>query len=339
MVDGDHLLLVTDPTFVEVCKRNMEGVVPLYYDAKKAQVTEVNSQTIYEGLSAAFSSTKIGLYSNSISKVWNSPVFSEGTEEEKKEALDTIKRLCMESNLSIDSAKTQYIVQRPLIVGVDKKNREVEVDWFTPIVKKYTGGKLPAFFEYAKDKKPTQVEERNGAFVNRIYDLIPNPRIDLRHIEFNDEFDYHKLMKNPRIVCSKEVSNLYDEEVSEYKYKIDSPCEYEKTRSKNLREIFKFRELGYSDEMVADMLVQYTFGSGKRYKQLLWFCYGEIVYQNLYNNLYPEGKEYKIVQCKDCNEYIEVDVRDFHTCRCFSCREEHKKKLSKMRKRKQRRAS
>lgn len=315
----------------------MEGIVPLFYEAKKAKVTEVNPHTIYEGLSAAFSSTKIGLYSNSISKVWNSSVFADGTEEEKKEALDTIKRLCMESNLSIDSAKTQYIVQRPIINGVDRKGNPVECDWFTPIVAKYTNMKLPAFFEFAKDKKPTQVEQRNGTFVNRVYDMIPNPKIDLRHIEFNEDFDYRKMMQCPEIVCSKEVSDLYDKDIVEYKYRIMRKEEYEKSlQSCVLTERAKFRELGYTDEEIADQLVQYCYGKGKRYKQLLWFCYGEIVYQNLYSNLFPDGQKTKIVKCRDCNDYIEVGIRDAHTCRCYSCNEIHKKKLARNRKRKQR---
>lgn len=80
----------------------MQGVVPLYYEAKKAKVMDLNNQSIYDSLSAAFSSTKIGLYSNCVSKIWNNDVFQKGTDEEKQEALDTMKRLCMESNLSID---------------------------------------------------------------------------------------------------------------------------------------------------------------------------------------------------------------------------------------------
>ena len=43
-------------------------------------------------------------------------------EEEKTEALETIKRLCMESNFSIDCAKTLYFPERQ--------------DWFNPIVAK-----------------------------------------------------------------------------------------------------------------------------------------------------------------------------------------------------------
>ena len=101
-VDGDKSLVVADNTIVPIAERNMNGIVPLYYNMKKASPVQLNNQTIYNGLNAAFVGGNIGIYSNNISKIWNSEVFISGTEEEKKEAVDLIKLLCMENNFVID---------------------------------------------------------------------------------------------------------------------------------------------------------------------------------------------------------------------------------------------
>lgn len=101
-VDGDKSLVVADETIIPIAERNMNGIVPLYYNMKKASPIQLNNQTIYDGLNAAFVGGNIGIYSNNISKIWNSEVFINGTEEEKQEAIDLIKLLCMENNFVID---------------------------------------------------------------------------------------------------------------------------------------------------------------------------------------------------------------------------------------------
>ena len=101
-VDGDKSLVVADKTIVPIAERNMKNIVPLYYNMKKASPVQLNNQTIYDGLNAAFVGGNIGIYSNNISKIWNSDVFINGTEKEKQEAIDLIKLLCMENNFVID---------------------------------------------------------------------------------------------------------------------------------------------------------------------------------------------------------------------------------------------
>ena len=309
-VDGDRGLIVADPFFVSIAERNMNGIVPLFYNMKKAAPTLINNKTIYAGLNAAFIHGNIGIYSNNISKIWNSDVFVDGTDEERKEALDCVKLLCMENNYCIDAAKTLYMPTRP--------------DWFTPIVSKFTNKKLPAFFEYAKDKDKKQVEKRNDSFVNKIYIRIKNKPINTRGLKLR-ELDYRKLMKNPNMVCSKEVSELYNKRNKEYHYMIDMKDEY----SDNLRYLAcsirdEFSRFGYSEEIISDMLVEYLYGSNKRYKQLLWFCYGQYIVNNLENNL--NVRKTKYIQCIDCGEWVEVDIQS-KSIRCSKCQlEENKRK-------------
>ena len=138
-------------------------------------------------------------------------------------------------------------------------------------------------------------------------------------------------MGNPNIICSKEVSDLYCILNREYHYKIDMKDEY----ADNLRYVAcKIREafscLGYSDEMITDMLIDYLYGNNKRYKQLLWFCYGQNIVNNLEHNL--DVKKTKYIQCIDCGEWIEIPIYS-NAIRCKNCQYEHRKRCDRERKR------
>lgn len=313
-VDGDKSLVVADRDFVRIAERNMNGVVPLFYNMSKAQPTELNSKNIYAGLSAAFTGGNIGIYSNNISKIWNDDVFINGTDDEKQEAIDCVKRLCCQNNFVIDFAKTLYKPEFPHEV-----NKQIS---------KFTNDKLPAFFEYAKDKDKSQVKKRNQSFVNKIYDRIPNKSINTRGMNLG-KIDYKVMMENSNIICSKEVSDLYDELNTQYRYMINMKDEY----VDNLRYVAckirdEFSEFGYSDETITDMLVEYLYGKGKRYKQLLWFCYGQYVVNNLEKNI--DVKKTKIIQCIACGEWFEVDALNTKTCRCKYCQSIHDREYHRL---------
>ena len=318
-VDGDKSLVVADPDFVRIAERNMNGVVPLYYNMRKAEPRILNNQSIYEGLNAAFTGGNIGIYSNNISKIWNNDVFINGTDEEKEHATNCVKRLCCQNNFVIDYAKTLYKPEFPEIIGEE--------------IKEFTNKKLPAFFEYAKDKEKSQVDDRNNSFVNKLYSRIPNKSINTRGMKLG-ELKYKDMMKNPDIVCSKEVSDLYDELNKKYRYMVNMRDEY----IDNLHYVAcsirnQFAELGYSEEMITDMLVQYLYEGERRGKQLFWFCYGQYVVINLENNPNIKKKKTKMIQCIDCGEWIEVDFMS-KSCRCELCRHEYRKQLDRERKRK-----
>ena len=90
--DGDKSLVCAEHTLIEVAERNMVGIVPLYYDMRKAAPQEINLIGIYDGMTAAYSGGNIGPISNNITKIWNSP----------NPDVDTIKRLCYRNNEVID---------------------------------------------------------------------------------------------------------------------------------------------------------------------------------------------------------------------------------------------
>ncbi len=318
-VDGDKSLVVADRNFVKIAEKNMNGIVPLYYNMGKAQPVELNNKNIYEGLSAAFTGGNIGVYSNNISKIWNHDIFVNGSDEEKQQAIDCVKRLCCQNNFVIDYAKTLYKPEFP---------QEIKEQ-----ISKYTNDKLPAFFEYAKDKEKSQVKNRNQSFVNKIYDRIPNIQINTRGMNLGN-INYKQMMSNGSIICSKEVSDLYDALNKQYRYMINMKDEY----MDNLRYVAckireEFGKFGYSEETITDMLIEYLYGRNKRYKQLLWFCYGQYVVSNLEKNI--RVKKTKFIQCIDCDTWFEIDISG-KRIRCDNCfelkRKEHNRKMYQQRK-------
>lgn len=354
-VDGDKSLVVADENIISVAEKNMVDIVPLYYNMKKASPSTLNSQTIYDGLNAAFTGSNIGLYSNHISKIWNHEVFINGSSEEKQEALNIIKLLCCENNFKIDYAKTLYMPQRPEII----KER----------IAFYTKENVPHFFKYAKDKEDHQVASVTQSFVNKLDELIPNPRISCKYIKSNgkngrlEKPDYTLMMSNPDIevkIVKTESGRLiegtnpvilkYIEKSKEFGQKISSVAVSKniprdaicKTQIRadllygNIAHDVKqeLSQFGYSEIEIADILVKYLYGiKESKYKDLLWTCYGEHLYENLRRN---KKLKIKVVQCIDCGEWFEVSNKDNKTCRCLSCYSEYRRNYYKENKRKNR---
>lgn len=345
-VDGDKALVVADKTIIEVAERNMNDIVPLYYNMKKAEPVQLNSTSIYNGLNAAFSGGNIGIYSNNISKIWNSDVFIFGTESEKKRAIDIVKLLCMENNFVIDYAKTLYKPERPNHIHKE--------------ITSFTKDALPHFFKYAKDKDEYQVSDINLSFVNKLDSVIPNPRINCRKLNLG-KIDYKMLMSNPDIEFeikftdkgklikedTNPIINKYCEFNKEYYLALDSIICMDKMfandtfmksalKHKRISDEIKFElsQYGYSDNEIADILVKFLYGiknSGN--KTALWICYGDIIYQNLEKHI---RKNFKEVQCVDCGEWFNTNIKDSETCRCKECVVEHKRILARLRKQRQR---
>jgi len=347
-VDGDKSLVVADKSIVDVAERNMKGIVPLYYNMKKASPIQLNNQTIYNGLNAAFVGGNIGIYSNNISKIWNSDVFISGTEEEKQRAINLVKLLCMENNFVIDYAKTLYKPERP-----DSVHEEII---------NFTKDNVPHFFVYAKDKGDSQVEDANESFVNKLETKIKNPRINCRNLKGYDgnklgNIDYKKLVSNPDVECkiafnkngtvNDELSDpmivKYFELNNKYHFKVNMECadmiRGELLNNTQLKQDLFFKKIaneiryelsqfGYSDLEVTDILVKLLYHiKPSSHKSVLWFCYGKYIVDNLINNnCKPKTKA---IKCVDCGEWIEVenDKKHLKTCRCETCDYEYKKML------------
>ena len=341
-VDGDKSLVVADKTLIEVAERNVKkyDIVPLYYNMKKAAPVKLNSESIYAGLNAAFTGGNIGIYSNNISKIWNSDVFISGTEEEKKQAVDIVKLLCMENNFVIDFAKTLYKPERPEDIH--------------EIITEYTKESLPHFFTYAKDKSGNQVVDVNESFVNKLNYVIPNPRINCRNLGLG-KIDYNLMMNNPGIECKVKLDKgrLIKEETdplitkycelnSDHHFSIDSISNNDKSKSGNdlkynvIKDKMKYElsQFGYSDIEITDILIKYLYGiKNSKYKDALWLCYGDIIVENLERYFKPQMKS---IQCVDCGKWFEIDIFDSKTDRCENCYKEYRKQYKALKEKERR---
>ncbi len=306
-VDGDKTLIVQDEILINVAKRNQIGVVPLYYNMRKAGKEQVTNSTRYKGLSVAFTGGNIGIVSNNISKIKNSSEIR--NPETRQEAMNCLKYLCMVNNEVIDFAKTLYKSSPP------KNIRQT--------IAKYVNKKLPAFFVYAKDKKPEQVEPINDCIVNRIFTLYPEQNYKLT---FSDRrrFDYRMLMNNPDIKVDENVLRVYSNTVSTIKLKKDK----EETSNSiiindiiNVMRQFSYAQYEICDMLIKDMFKEHNVFKDERCKEFFFHTYGNIIYENLQANKTKYG-----YICVDCG--AEINKTRGKQCRCEKCQKVYRKQYN-----------
>lgn len=302
-VDGDKTLIVQDENIIEVAKRNQVGVVPLYYNMRKAGKEILDSRNRYNGLSVAFTGGNIGVVSNNISKIKNSSEIR--NPETKQEAMDCLKYLCMVNNEVIDFAKTLYKSAPP-------KN-------IKDIIAKYVNKKLPAFFMYAKDKSDTQVEETNDCIVNRIHTLYAEKNFKLV-FEDKKRFDYRMLMNNPDVKTDEEVLKTYSEVVSMAKLKKGKEEESNVVVIDDIisaMQKFNYAQYEICDMLIKDMFKEHITFTNPRCKEFFFYVYGDIVYENILANKLKYG-----YICVDCG--AEIQRRNGKQYRCSKCQKIYK---------------
>lgn len=266
--DGDKLLVTNERVLVRVAKRNMVGIVPLYYEMKKAGAEIITNDSLYEGLDKSYRGGKIGLYSNYISKIWNGDKVDD-------EAINTIKLLCMENNYSIDEAKTLYMPSRP--------------DAIKKQMKKYTQNKVPYFFIYAKDKQKTLVQPINESTVNRLGQIIPNTRV---HFNKNiGKFEKRVLMRDQDFIWQ----NAYEKIIEKYKKihkKYVSNVNFKNAENKAEHDLWIYQKIrsdmledGIDIELCVDVLVSHIYETSSfNLDKTLWAAFGDVIYNNIKNN-------------------------------------------------------
>lgn len=296
-VDGDKFLIVDNPIFVNIAKRNMKDIVPLYYEMKKAKSIQLNSDSIYKSLVKAFTGGSIGEISNSITKIWNS----------KSHNIKAIQVLCCLNNFKIDEAKTLFMPVVPKHI-----HKQLSV---------YKQQKLPHFFIYAKNKELKQVNNVSESFVDKLNDVVENPRIyfDYKKIE---KFDYNMLKRNKRATCSAELLEFFN--------KLDFNRRMLSTANKDekynnltfLYQEMKKELLNFMDcdeVLLCDMLVDGLYKSTSVIKkQALWEMFGNIILKNISFNLRSKYGSYSKV-CLSCGFRFESDKNMLKYC--DNCRE------------------
>jgi len=315
-VDGDKSLVCSDSLINSIGERNMKGIVPLYYNMAKAGVSKINNDSVYEGLRLAYTGGNIGIISNDITKIWNSD--SVNIYDKKEEMLKVIKLLCMENNFVIDYAKTLYKPKRP---------EEIK-----KLIRKYTKLKTPHFFIYAKNKEINNVEVINNSVVNRLENIFPDMNMNFKCNSLG-KFNYMILMKNKHIEIDNMLIKLYTNFNRKNYNIINRRSKFKDEKAKNnARYIFdSFRnELisMYKDEYyITDVLVKHLYNISKsRFKETLWQCFGNIIVENMKNNI-KESLENGYIMCENCGKRVKIVSNRIKFCK--DCWKEKQKGLWK----------
>lgn len=309
--DGDKSLCIQNERITSVAKRNMEGILPLYYEMVKAKDDEINEVNLYKSLVEAYKA-RIGIVSNEVSKVWNSGKVDEN-------ALKVIKYLCMESNFQIDRAKTNFMTTRPL-----------EVD---EMIKSFTGAKTPYFFINAKNKPESKVEEISSSTVNRLEAIVEEVNKRIHFHKVAGKFDYKMLMKNKYVELDEDIIEQFVE-LDRAKNKMMKDEKYD---NKEQLPVYKYirRELlkvKNHPAYVADVLVKYLYDSkNSKYKTTLWEAFGKEIVRNIKKNVH------NIMDCVGCRAEIKEPKKN--QTRCEECRKKQDKENARLRKQKQRKLS
>ena len=292
MCDGDKSLVLKDKTITKIAKRNMNGIVPLAYELKKAKGGELNSDALYNGMIKAYTTGNIGPISNNITKIWNHDKITQ-------KEIDVVKWLCFENNAVIDCAKTGWLPTRP--TEIDK------------IIKSYTKAKVPYFFQFAKDKEPEQTERPNESAMNRLSAYIPDKRIS--YCKTIGKFDYRKLMN---LDCGFDIreDSLIIERYEYYNQNKDKIFNIDDGKYLNQMDCYlpKFvrdkiiEETGCNLDYITNTLVVYFYTIKKNSnKELLWSSFGDVIVENLKKNV--KGKI-----CPICGKRFEPNSNRQLTC-------------------------
>lgn len=306
--DGDTGLVIRNKTIINSAKRIREKhkIVPLYYHLQKANDDIISNQSLYKGIKDAYSGGNIGEVSNSICKIWNSGKITD-------KELKAISYLTLWNNAVIDYAKTLWL-----------PNKSDKMEEF---LKEYTSKKLPKFFVYIKDKnkEDEQVEKINKSVVNRISNLVSNPRYTFKATNCG-EFDYTKLTSydvDLNTEIAKNIIKKFDNLNQNKKYfkKNDTEDNNDYTTKYIRNEILKLSEDIF---YVVNVLVKHKYTVANSInKRTLWDVFGDIILENLKTNIPTNTK-----LCDLCGKRFEYNVyaKTPMSC-CGECK--HKKNLEK----------
>ena len=280
-VDGDEILLTPNKTIIECVPDN---IVPLYYIPFDPVKSEINNDAIYQAIVSCMENTQIGDISNVMTKNYNNADTD----------IEFNKVMCCYNNLSIDYPKTQDIVE---LGQYEEKYNALKAE------------KNPYFFIYAKGKSKDACKKLSNSNADRVCAYI-------HRRTGNKNYAWKDLEKkfNPSILFNNENPVTIDSE----KY-----CELEKVmfllKKKERRLVFSIneaaKEMGRSEGWeeknsqydvfyhMCEKLIINIFDSREeateylldmeylqrenehRSKNILWNCFGDLVYKNICNNL------------------------------------------------------
>ena len=277
--DGDHIAVIHDKAFLDVLDRDE---LPLYYDMSKAEPEEISVENKISCLHRSFENENIGNVSNAITKEFNSA----GNPD-----LTFIRVLCAYNNFVIDYFKTQ----KKMDLGAYAERYEQMKD---------SSAKCPYFFRYAKGKKKDVCMEYNpdsnvdrinkyiqehtkNGITKSIYTLqdnIFNPLIFGKKIDVDRKSTEYEQLQYLLAELKAKGKKRYVRLAK--KMKSDDPDFHMKEDElfyydcqQQISKIIKNRVI--AAQYLVDIEYFQEENTDSDDKEILWGCYGDILYDNL----------------------------------------------------------
>lgn len=277
--DGDHIAVIHDKAFLDVLDRDE---LPLFYDMSKAEPEEISTTNKMSCLHRSFNNENIGNVSNAITKEFNSV----GNPD-----LTFVRVLCAYNNFVIDYFKTQ----KKMDLGAYAERYEQMKD---------SSAKCPYFFRYAKGKKKSSCMEYNpnsnvdqiskyiqeqtkNGITKSIYTLqdnIFNPLIFGKKIDVDRKSTEYEQLQYLLAELKAKGKKRYVRLAK--KMKSDDPDFHMKTDElfyydcqQQISKIIENRVI--AAQYLVDIEYFQEENTDSDDKEILWGCYGDILYDNL----------------------------------------------------------
>ena len=155
------------------------------------------------------------------------------------------------------------------------------------------------------------VFDKNG----KINEELSDPMI-VKYFELNNKYHFKVNMECADMIRGELLNNT----------QLKQDLFFKKIATEIRTELSKF---GYTDSEISDILVKLLYHiKPSSHKSVLWFCYGNYIVENINKHIKSNTKA---IQCVDCGEWFEVNIKDTKTCRCEECSNEHKRELTRLR--------
>lgn len=171
------------------------------------------------------------------------------------------------------------------------------------------------------------------------------------------KLDYKLLLKNGEEYHNEEVNRVFQKWNRKYGLNLKFDDDHAERNNENMIAQTIIKEISEiepdQNKVISSLVCFYYKKPSERKKKLLWYVYGEWLYENLLDNLEPsyichkcgirtnvkpihgkcfkcrqqELKEhgYKLLKCKDCGKDIKIKWNNRRTCRCEECQKKEDK--------------